>query len=122
VQRGLSAEVVPGDSVGARQHGLAGVGGVDALVEGVGRTAAAVIAASGAGVGVPSGVLPVLEGDAGLAGEGDEGVPQAVGAEMSGSGGAGVGGDAADQPPVLGSVESPAGAGGEQRPRVAAIE
>ena len=46
--------------------------------------AASVVAAGGAGVGVPGGVLDVLEGDAGLAGAGDERDPQRVRADLPG--------------------------------------
>ena len=41
--------------------------------------AGAVVAASGAGIGVAGGVLDVAEAGAGVEGEGDEGVPEVVG-------------------------------------------
>lgn len=51
------------------------------VLEGV---AGPVVATGGAGVGVAGGVLDVLEGDPGLAGQGDEGVAQRVGVSPGG--------------------------------------
>jgi hypothetical protein len=76
--------------------------------------AGAVVAAGGARVGVPGGVLDVAQAHAGVQGERDERVAQRVRAD--GMLDAGAPGEPADDLPGGLAVEPPAGAGGQQRP------
>jgi hypothetical protein len=84
--------------------------------------AATVVAAGGAGVGVASGVLDVLERYARLAGQGDEGVAEAVRGELVAVLDAGRGAESADETEGLGAVPAVAGGGDEDRAVGAGVE